>query len=130
MTRTGVFKPTVPEVAKRCETGQRRRRDCLERDGRQYPELEAVRTEELDRGTAHITIAVMRSSKTPTAALKFARYLAARDRGLKQFAKTGYEPVDGDIWRKCPKSPSSPARSTAALWSDYQQLPAARRRGG
>ena len=103
VTKTGVFKPTVPEVANDVKLGSIDVGIVWNATVAQYPELEAVRTEELDRGTAHITIAVMRSSKTPTTALRFARFLTARDRGLQHFAETGYEPVDGDIWEETPE---------------------------
>lgn len=103
VTRTGVFKPTVPEVANDVKLGSVDVGIVWDSTAAQYPELEAVRTPELDRGLAHITIGVLSSSKTPTAALKFARFLSARDRGLKYFAETGYEPVDGDVWEETPE---------------------------
>ncbi len=103
VTKTGVFKPTVPEVANDVKLGSVDVGIVWNATVAQYPELEAVRLEELDRGAAHITVAVIRRSKTPTTALKFARFLAARDRGLKHFADTGYEPVDGDIWEETPE---------------------------
>lgn len=103
VTKTGVFKPTVPEVANDVKLGSVDVGVVWNATVAQYPELEAVRTAELDQGASHITIAVMRNSKTPTAALKFARYLTARDRGLQQFAETGYEPVDGDVWAETPE---------------------------
>src|SRR5207249_958904 len=39
-----------------------------------------------------------RCSDKPASALRFARYLAARDEGLRIFKEQGYEPVDGDLW--------------------------------
>lgn len=103
VTNRGVFKPTVPEVANDVKLGSVDVAVVWNATIAQYPELEAVRTEELDRGTAHITIGVLRSSRNPTAALKFARFLAARDRGLLHFAETGYESVEGDIWAETPE---------------------------
>ena len=103
VTKTGVFKPTVAEVANDVKLGSVDVGIVWSATVSQYPELETVRTEELDRGTAQITLAVMRSSRTPTAALKFARFLTARDKGLAYFAETGYEPVDGDIWEETPE---------------------------
>jgi len=35
--------------------------------------------------------------------LRFARYLGARDKGLKQFQKDGYETVEGDTWAERPE---------------------------
>jgi molybdenum ABC transporter molybdate-binding protein len=103
VTRTGVFKPTVSEVANDVKLGSVDVGIVWDSTVAQYPELEAVRSEVLDRGTAQVAIAVLRKSKTPSAALKFARFLSARDRGLKHFAATGHEPVDGDIWQETPE---------------------------
>ena len=103
VTKKGVFKPTVPEVANDVKLGSVDAGIVWNATAAQYAELEVVRTEELDRGAAQITIAVLQRSKTPTAALKFARFLAARDRGLEHFAETGYEPVDGDVWEETPE---------------------------
>ena len=50
-----------------------------------------------------VTIGVLKASKQPTAALRFARYLAARDRGLLEFAKKQYTPVAGDAWAETPE---------------------------
>jgi molybdate transport system substrate-binding protein len=69
----------------------------------QYPKLKAIRTEELDAGTSSITIGVLTSSDHPTEALRFARFVGARDQGLKKFAENGFEVVDGDIWEEEPK---------------------------
>ncbi len=102
VTRTGVFKPTVPEVANDVKLGSVDVGIVWDATAAQYPELEAVRTSELDRGTGQITVAVMRRSMTPTAALKFARFLTARDRGLIHFGEMGYESVDGDVWEETP----------------------------
>src|SRR5262249_40632066 len=35
--------------------------------------------------------------------LKFARYLSAQDKGLKEFAKDGYVAADGDVWADKPE---------------------------
>ena len=50
-----------------------------------------------------ISIGVLKRSQQPAAALRFARYLGARDQGLKQFAKFHYEPVEGDEWAERPE---------------------------
>lgn len=98
----GVFKPTVPEVANDVKLGSVDAGIVWDSTVAEYPELQAIRSPELDRGTAHITIGAASKAKDPTAALRFARYLAARDRGLKQFAASGFEPVDGDVWEETP----------------------------
>jgi ABC-type molybdate transport system substrate-binding protein len=45
-----------------------------------------------------ITVAVLRSSRQPTEALRFARYLSARDKGLEAFRRHHYTVVEGDVW--------------------------------
>lgn len=100
---TGVFKPTVPDVAMDIDIGSVDAGILWDAVVNQYPGLVAVRTPELDAGTSHITIGIMTASKRPTDALRFARYLTARDRGLKTFRELGYEPVDGDVWSETPQ---------------------------
>jgi molybdenum ABC transporter molybdate-binding protein len=101
--RVMVFKPTVSEVANDVRIGSVDVGVIWDTTAARFLDLEAVRAEEFDRDTSQITIAVMKSSESPTAALKFARFLAARDRGLTHFAEMGYEPVDGDIWEQKPE---------------------------
>jgi molybdate transport system substrate-binding protein len=103
VTEHGVFKPTVPEVANDVKLGSVDVGIIWDSTAAQYPELEAIRTPELDRGTAQITLGVLSRTKDPTAALRFGRYLAARDRGLKVFASMGYQPVRGDVWAEVPE---------------------------
>src|SRR5207247_1416906 len=69
---------------------------------RQYPELEAVALPELAGLSATISAGILKSSTHPAAALRFARYLAAPDRGGLEFAKGGYEPAGGDSWEETP----------------------------
>lgn len=56
-----------------------------------------------DQATGDAKISVVRTSWWPTGALHFARYLAARDRGLEVFADRGWEPVRGDVWADRPE---------------------------
>ena len=69
----------------------------------QNPELLGIPIPELDAGLAEIEITVLESSESPAAALKFARYAGARDKGLKRFQKYKYETVDGDKWEEKPQ---------------------------
>jgi molybdenum ABC transporter molybdate-binding protein len=70
---------------------------------RQIEGLEAVELPDLAGEPSLISAAVLKRSRQPTAALRFARYLGARDRGLPTFKKHGYEPVDGDVWAETPE---------------------------
>ncbi len=98
-----VNKPTVNEIANAIKIGSIDAGIIWDAVAAQYAELEIVHVPELDQGKQQITIAVLASSEQPTEALKFARYLTARDRGLQVFAEKGYNPVQGDKWAERPK---------------------------
>lgn len=68
-----------------------------------YPQLEAVRIAELDTATSKVAIGVIASAKAPAAALHFARYVAATDRGLKHYAAHGFQVTTGDPWSDVPE---------------------------
>jgi ABC-type molybdate transport system substrate-binding protein len=70
---------------------------------RQCPGLEAVRLPQFDGVSATISVAVLAGCRQPAAALRFARFLAARDRGLPEFEKNGFAVVDGDEWAERPQ---------------------------
>jgi molybdate transport system substrate-binding protein len=54
-------------------------------------------------GLSAVEITVLKSTSDATSALKFARYLAARDRGLKVLSDMDYHVVDGDKWTEVPE---------------------------
>jgi ABC-type molybdate transport system substrate-binding protein len=64
----------------------------------QFTELEAVHLAEFKDQIEDISATVLSTSKSPTDALRFARYLAARDRGSVVFERFGCEPTNGDVW--------------------------------
>ena len=101
--RTTVFKPTVNDVANDLKLGTVDAGFVWDAVVQQYPDLEMVRLPALDSAVARITVGVLRSSRQPTAALRFARYLAARDKGLLEFAQHGFVPVEGDAWAETPE---------------------------
>lgn len=68
-----------------------------------YPQLEAVQIPELQEVRAKIAVGVLKSSKQPTRALHFARYLSARDKGLVRYREHGFQPVTGDAWSDSPE---------------------------
>jgi molybdenum ABC transporter molybdate-binding protein len=70
---------------------------------RQTPALDMIALPELSSEAAHIAVGVLKKGPRPSAALRFARYLAARDRGLLQFQKDGFTPVEGDRWADTPE---------------------------
>ncbi len=103
VTRRGVFKPTVPDVANAVKIGGVDAGVVWSATAAQYPELGVVRTPELDAGKSSITIAVTPWAADAPTAIGLARYIAASDRGLPVFGKMGYEPVAGDPWTGRPE---------------------------
>jgi molybdenum ABC transporter molybdate-binding protein len=69
----------------------------------QVPGLEVVPLPQLEGLSARVSAGVLKNCTRPTAALRFARYLAARDRGLIEFQRQGFEPVAGDTWSETPE---------------------------
>lgn len=99
----GVTKPTVNDVANAVKMGSVDAGIVWDSTCFQYPDLRIIHVPELDPGVASVEICVLKSSKVPTDALRFARYVAARDRGLKTFHRNKFEVVDGDRWEKTPQ---------------------------
>lgn len=97
-----VFKPTVNDVANDIKIGTVDAGIIWDATARQYPELEMVKVAILEPGEQRVSIGVLKFSQHPTTALHFARYLGARDKGLKEFARSGYQPVEGDVWAEKP----------------------------
>ncbi len=67
-----------------------------------YPDLEYVEIDELSDVASQVSVGVIASSKQPQAALHFARYLSAKDRGLLEYAKHGFRVSGGDAWSDSP----------------------------
>jgi len=106
VTEVGVFKPTVNDVANDVVIGTADAGivwDSTVAMPKYAEKLIGVPVDELDGDPNLISICVLTSTKQPAAALKFARYLTARDRGLPVFKKYGMRPVDGDIWVENPE---------------------------
>ena len=97
-----VFKPTVNDVANDLKLGTVDAGIVWDATVRQYPELEMISVPSFGSGEQKVALGVLKCSTQPTAALHFARYLAGRDRGLKEFARLGYEAVEGDVWEEAP----------------------------
>lgn len=101
--RVRVFKPTVNDVANDIKLKTVDAGIVWDATVRQYPELEMVVVPGFSAGTQHVSIGVLTSTEQPTAALRFARYLAASDRGLEEFSRAGYQVVAGDAWAERPE---------------------------
>jgi molybdenum ABC transporter molybdate-binding protein len=103
VNQNGVYKPTVNEVANDVKLGSVDAGIVWDTTAAQYDELQAIHVPELDKGTVQVEICVLNSTQNPTAALHFARYVAARDRGLQTFADESYNVVEGDVWQDVPE---------------------------
>ncbi len=101
--RITVFKPTVNDVANDVKLGSVDAGIVWDATAHQYPELEIVTVPLFETSAETISIGVLRSSAQPAAALRFARYLGAPEKGLRQFRRFHYEPADGDEWAETPE---------------------------
>jgi molybdate transport system substrate-binding protein len=101
--RVRVFKPTVNDVANDIKLKTVDAGIIWDATVRQYPELEMVAAPVFAVATQKISIGVLTAGEQPAAALRFARYLAASDRGLREFGRLGYQPVAGDAWEETPE---------------------------
>jgi len=106
ITEDGVFKPTVNESANDVKVGAVDAA-ILWDSTVAMPEfrdhLEAIPAAELEGDPKLISICVLNSSRQPTEALKFARYVTAIDRGLAVFEEFGTRPIEGDVWAVRPE---------------------------
>ncbi len=98
-----VFKPTVMDLANDVKLGTIDAAILWDAVVGQYEEMESVLVPELEGGGTLISVGVMTASEKPTSALRFARYLSAQDRGLAEFAKSGFRPAEGDLWTENPQ---------------------------
>lgn len=98
--KTRALKGTVTEVATDVQLGKADAGFVWDVTVAQFGKhLDAVKLPELQNVHSSVTLGVLRSCHNPSSALRFARYLAARDRGLKVFADHHFVPVpDGDLW--------------------------------
>lgn len=100
---TAAYRGTVNEVAADVMVGAADAGIVYDAVLHSYPELTAVRVDALSAIESPVAIGVLASSRQPTAALHFARYVAARDRGLIRYAEHGFRVAAGDLWRDRPE---------------------------
>lgn len=100
---TTAFRTTVTEAANDVVVGAADAAIVYDAVLHTYPTLTAVTLPELKQAESDVVLAVVKASRQPTAALHFARYASARDRGLKHYAEHGFAPVKGDVWSDQPE---------------------------
>ena len=95
--------PTVNELANALKLGTIDVAIIWDIIASQYPAIDFVSLPAFDAEKKDVTIAVATSSKAPTEALRFCRYLTARDKGLPIFKAEGFEVTEGDVWNENPE---------------------------
>jgi molybdate transport system substrate-binding protein len=97
-----VMKPTVSEIASDLNLGAVDAAIIWDSTVGQY-KLEAVIVPELSERAEKASACVVSFSAQPTAALRFARYLAAPEKGGTVFKANGFAPAGGDAWADRPE---------------------------
>lgn len=106
VTNSGVFKPTVNDIATDVKIGTVDAAIVWTSTVAmpKYQEvLVGVSIPELEGNPDLISVAVLKSSSNLPSAYRFARYVSAHNRGLESFQKYGTKPIDGDIWEDEPQ---------------------------
>jgi ABC-type molybdate transport system substrate-binding protein len=97
-----VMKPTVSEIASDLSLGTVDAAIIWDSIVGQF-KLEAVPVPELSEHPEKTSACVIAFSKQPTASLRFARYLAAPEKGAAVFKANGFTPAGGDAWADRPE---------------------------
>jgi molybdate transport system substrate-binding protein len=101
---TTVFKGTVNDVAADIKLGAVDAGFIWDAMLKQYPDIEAVKVPELEGRTAKMSISILKCSNNPAASQSFARYLGSKDKGLKEFERHGFMPVEPGVSAQIPES--------------------------
>ncbi len=100
---TTVSMATVVEAANAIQAGTVDAGFVWDSTVAQVPGLQAVHLPQFEGVWSGVSVSVTATCRQPAAALHFARYLAARDRGLLQFEENGFAVVPGDEWAEQPE---------------------------
>ena len=100
---TSAYRTTVTDVANDILVGAADAGIVYDAVLHTYPGLEYVELPELREANSKIAVGVIVTTKQPASALHFARYLAARDRGLRKYEAHGFSVVEGDQWDDTPE---------------------------
>ncbi len=98
-----VMKPTVTELAADLSLGAVDAAVIWNSTVPQFKGVQAVRVPEFDSRAENVSVTVLAACRQPQAALKFARYLTAAEKGGAIFKSKGFEPVPGDRWAEKPE---------------------------
>lgn len=99
-----VFMGNISEVGNAAQLGTVDAGIVFDAVAGSYPKARALHLPELDGIVAMVQVAVAKSSRQPAGALRFARYVAAAERGLETLKKHGYRVVEeADAWAERPE---------------------------
>lgn len=121
----GVFKPTEPDVAADVALGTVDAGVVWNVTALNNDKLRIISEPRLQNARAEVHIAVCTASTRPAAALHFARYLAAADRGITRFQNAGFQTAPADPWADRPRlilfAGAVNRRSLASAIQSFQQ---------
>ena len=100
---TTAYRTTVTDVANDLVVGAADAGIVYDAVLHEYPQLEAVHIAELESAVSRVAVGVVASTRQPAIALHFARFVAARDRGLKHYAEHEFQVKTGDEWSDVPE---------------------------
>jgi molybdenum ABC transporter molybdate-binding protein len=100
---TRAYRATVNEVANDVAIGAADAGFVYDAVLHTYPDVSFVEVEPLAPAASEIAVGVIASTGQPQRALHFARYLAARDRGLEHYREFGFRVSGGDRWADHPE---------------------------
>jgi molybdate transport system substrate-binding protein len=100
--RAIVTKPTVTDIAADLSLGAVDAALIWDSTVPQFKGLEAIEVPEFSSSTATSSAAVLAVCTQPAAALRFARYLSAPEKGGIVFDKHGFKASGGDAWAEKP----------------------------
>lgn len=101
--RAAVTKPTVTEIAADLSLGSVDAAILWDSTVPQFQGIEAIEVAEWSSRAESASAAALAACVQPAAALRFARYLAAPEKGGAVFAKHGFKPAGGDAWKPKPE---------------------------
>ncbi|HEY8503216.1 MAG TPA: molybdate ABC transporter substrate-binding protein, partial [Gemmataceae bacterium] len=102
--QTVTYTGTVHDAANTVKTGAVDAAIVWDTTAFLYPGQEVVRLPELAEVKGEVNAAVLNFSEVPTAALRFARYVTAPEKGLPHFREEGFTDVaEGDAWAEVPE---------------------------
>jgi len=128
--RAAVVKNTVSDVAADVRTGAADVAIVWDVTIHQMPELQAVELPELAPLRARVSAAVLKSATDTAEAVRFARFLAASDKGAPLLAAAGFTVERGDPWAYRPEivllADENAARGVEAIVTAFESMEGAK----